>query len=136
VSGPEANGAAVRQLHPVRVLLISNDRRFRAMAEVLLGRRGCVVSSIESATGAVELVQRHRANVIVIDAGHAAAAARRLASLKALLPSVGVVLVADAPDTWLESLAVEAKWGPFPRLYAAVQQAYRQSRDRRGEIVA
>lgn len=109
---------------PMRVLLLSADRRFREALSLLLTRRGCEVSL---ATGALALdrrLERERIQVVVIDAGGSlAAAARTVAAVQAMSRAVGVVVVEDNPVPVLPALRAVPKWGAFAELFAAVEQA-------------
>ena len=125
---PKHNGGA----QSLRVLLIAHDRRFRTVASALLARRGCVVSTSPNANRVVELVAREGADVVVIDAGSLlTAAARTVATVTALVPPVGVVLVDDEAETGLLHMPVLAKWGPFEDFFAAVERADRDRGNRR-----
>jgi uncharacterized membrane protein (UPF0127 family)/CheY-like chemotaxis protein len=119
----------------LRVLVIAHDRRYRSVASALLARRGCVVASGPSANRIVELIARERADVVVIDAGALlTAAARTVATVAAIEPPVGVVLVDDEAETGLEHMPVLAKWGSFEEFFAAIEQADRE-RGRRSRLV-
>lgn len=119
----------------LRVLLIARDRRFRTVASALLARRGCTVAANASPQDVARLVERERADVVVVDAGALlTAAARTVATVMALSPPVGVVLVGDEAEGGLHNLPVLAKWGPFEDFYAAIEQADR-GRSRRSTLV-
>jgi DNA-binding NtrC family response regulator len=111
-------------MRPISVLVISADRRFRSVASVLIARRGCAVATTENADRLEELAARVRADVVVIDADRtrASAAARTKAQR---LGGVGVVIVEEEPAGSKVSgdLQALAKWGPFERLYAAIETA-------------
>jgi uncharacterized membrane protein (UPF0127 family)/CheY-like chemotaxis protein len=120
---------------PMRVLLVAPDRRFRQTASLLLVRRGCVVSVADSAEQALELAGRDNAEVIVLDAGRSLTeAARNVATLQALSPPVGVVVVADEAEQGLLDLPVLDRWGSFEALYAAVEDAHRGRTQRRSLV--
>ncbi|MDX6642097.1 MAG: uncharacterized protein QOD76_59 [Solirubrobacteraceae bacterium] len=113
------------RLHPMRVVLIGRDPHFRAAASALLVRRGCAVVASERPSRVVDLVVEKRADVVVIDAGASlTAAARTVATVEALVPRVGVVVVADDAERSLKNLPVLDKWGPFEILVAAIERAY------------
>jgi uncharacterized protein len=120
---------------PLRLLVIAHDRRFRTVASALLARRGCVVATSPNANRVAELIAREQPDVVVIDAGALlTAAARTVATVAALQPPVGVVLVDDEAETGLEHMPVLAKWGPFEAFFAAIEQADRD-RGRRSRLV-
>ncbi len=93
---------------------------------MLLERRGCTVTKTSNARRVKELVARNRVDVVLVDAGRVlTAAAQIVATVEALAPQVGVVLVADDANGGLRHLPVLAKWGPFDHIFAAVEQAGR-----------
>jgi uncharacterized protein len=119
----------------MRLLLVAPDRRFRQTASLLLSRRGCAVSVCDSVDQAAELARRDSAEVIVIDAGRSLTeAARSVATLQALSPPVGVVVVADEDEQGLLGLPVLDRWGSFDALYAAVEDADRSRTQRRSLV--
>jgi len=107
-----------------RVLLVSNDRRFRAVASALLTRRGYSVALADRREDLTELAWREGADVVVIDAtGSLTALAQQLARLETLRPPVGVVAVSGEPVVWLAALPVISKWNSFEALFAAIEKA-------------
>ena len=115
----------------MRLLLAARDRRFRSVASVLFQRRGCLVTTTADPRRATELVVRDGVDVVVLDAGSSlTAAAQTVAAIEALVPPVGVVLVADDAQGGLDHLRVLAKWGPFEQIAAAVDAAGRTRRQR------
>lgn len=117
----------VRRLRRIRVLLLSRDRRFLQVAGFLLRRRGLSVETAPNPERALELVERHAPDVVVIDQnGPISEIARSLGGIEALCPSVAVVLVSeqeeDAPA--LRSFRLLPKWGAAGRLAAEVERAY------------
>jgi uncharacterized membrane protein (UPF0127 family)/CheY-like chemotaxis protein len=119
----------------LRVLLIAQDRRFRTVASALLARRGCSVATSPNAQHVADLVARERTDVVVLDAGALlTAAARTVATVGAIEPPIGVVLVGDEAETGLQHMPVLAKWGPFEEFFAAIEQADRD-RGRRSRLV-
>lgn len=112
---------------PLRVLLIAQDHRFRTVAAALLSRRGLAVSTSANADRVVEVVARERADVVVVDVGEELTSAARIAAtVGALEPPVGVVLVDGEAENGLSNMPVLAKWGPFDELFAAIEQADRE----------
>jgi uncharacterized membrane protein (UPF0127 family)/CheY-like chemotaxis protein len=127
--------AVANGVHPMRVLLVAHDRRFRTVASALLARRGCAVTTSMTATRVAPLVERDRIEVVVLDCGGLLTdAARTVAAIGELNPAVGVVLVADEAEAGLHHLPVLAKWGPFEDVYAAIERAERD-RGRRSRLV-
>jgi uncharacterized protein len=121
---PAPQAAAATTSAPPRVLVIGADRRFRSMAATLLERRGLSVGVAERPSAITRLAELENADVVVLDAsGSLTRAAQDAAELEALLPGVGVVVVAEQATSALSSMPVLAKWGDFSRLYEAVAQA-------------
>lgn len=112
-----------------RVLLISTDRRFRAVTAALFTRRGwpVAVGSFQDEVGA--LVAGAQPDVALIDATHSlTAAAETVARLRRGDRALGVVVVSDGSRPALPTLPVYPKWGPFESLCQAVEQARRDGR--------
>ncbi len=122
-------GGGVARLQPLRVLVISHDRRFRNVTSLLLARRNCSVSTTANASRVTELIARESPDVVVVDASQLPAAAT-VAKVQALARPVGVVLVADEGSSGCSDRPVVAKWGPFEELVAAIEQAD----ERRGSL--
>jgi CheY-like chemotaxis protein len=122
-STPDRRNGDVAQREPMRVLVIAHDRRFRSVASLLLAQRGCKVTTSSNASRVADLVARDGADVIVIDAGPLLTTARTVAAAQALRPPVGVVVVADEPESGLGDLPVLAKWGPFENIFGAIELA-------------
>lgn len=119
----------------MRVLLAAPDRRFRHAAALLLTRRGCTVSVAESIHAAVEMAERHAAEVVVLDAGRSlTSAAQQVATLEAMVPPVGVVVVADEAEEGIVNLPVLDRWGSFEELFAAVEDAHRNRAHRKSLV--
>jgi hypothetical protein len=118
----EAEGQVVR-LSPLTVLLLTGDRNFRIVISLLLTRRGCTVV----AGRPTESAGRHPADVVLIDAGQSQATASRAMQIAdALPPSVGVVLVSGAQCSDTPGRPLLPRWGPFQKLYVAIQEADRR----------
>jgi hypothetical protein len=119
----------IARLRPLSVLLLSSDRNFRIVISLLLRRRGCsvIVGRL------VEPASREPADVVVIDGGQSETTITRSIQIaRALTSSVGVVLVAGAPCPDSHGLPLVARWGPFPELFAAIEQADSERPARRG----
>jgi hypothetical protein len=122
---PEQRPVEVRRLHPTRILLVSQDRRFLRSAGVMLSRRGYEVEESERVSELANDIERQRANVVVVDATNSLTiAAQAAAAINALASRVGVVTVSEYPDsTGLQSIDVVPKWKGH-RLVEAVEHAY------------
>jgi CheY-like chemotaxis protein len=117
-----------------RVLLVTADRRFRALASTLLSQRGYTVIVSRGSEDVSELAERERADVVLLDAtASLTAAARQSARLGSLPTPVGVVAVSGESAGSLEALRVLAKWGPFDEVLAAVERACRRPRGVTGD---
>jgi uncharacterized membrane protein (UPF0127 family) len=95
-----------------RVLLGTEDDRFLRLASFLLTRNQFEVQSTKRIVRVADLVERHKADVVVIDASESLGdAARAVAAIEALHPHVGVVVVCDGePPRWTTGLKVTEKW--------------------------
>lgn len=114
---------------PMRVLVLGRDRQFKRMARLLFERRGSAVLTGSDAAHAVELVDRHDAGVVVLDASDSLTAALRAAgSIAALAHPVGFVLVSADPERAASRVRVLPKWGPFDDLFSEVARVHRLSR--------
>jgi hypothetical protein len=144
---PVEDQCEVVRLWPIRVLVLSPDRYFRAAAAMLIDRRGC--SSLTAATEAeaVELAAGERIDVIVLERPRregrrswdvpvrSLASAIDLAMLRqgARVAPVGIVIVSerrsggDDGHASPESLELD-KWGPFEELFRAIARADRARR--------
>jgi uncharacterized membrane protein (UPF0127 family) len=124
--GADDDGSNARDVAacPARILLITGDRRFRAVASALLTRRGCSVALGESTANVSELARRFAAEVVLLEAGASpVVAAREAAYLDTLDPPVGVVIVGEEPLDGQPALALISKWGSFDALYEEIQRA-------------
>lgn len=107
-----------------RVLLVGDDRRFRALASTLLSQRGYSVSVGHCGEDVVKLAVREGADVVVIDASASlTAAAHEAARLGCLTPPIGIVAVSADSHAGLTTLPVVAKWSPFEALFGAIERA-------------
>ena len=120
-----ARSDGVRRLHPIRVLVVSDDRRFLRMAVTILSQAGCDVAAVESPRRVLDVVERHRSNVVMIDATHRiASVARALAAIQAAPTPIQVVAVAENPATApLRHLPLIAKWNGS-QLVASVERVF------------
>ncbi len=107
-----------------RVLLVADDRRFRALAGTLLTRRGYAVTVCARGEDLISAAVREAADVVVIDASSSlTAAAREAARLGALSRPVAIVAVSANPACSLAALPVIPKWSPFEDLFTAIERA-------------
>jgi uncharacterized membrane protein (UPF0127 family) len=115
-------GGGLVRLRPLRILIISSDRRFRTVMSLLLARRNCSVTTTANAGRVGEMIARENTDVVVIDIGELQTAAT-IATVGTLARPVGVVLVADETSLNLSSAPAMAKWGPFGGLMEAIERA-------------
>ena len=114
----------MRVLRPIRVLVVSRDRPFAAMAKFLLARDGLEATTTARPGDLFELVQQG-VDVVVIDAtGSLAGAASAAAGLEALYPGIGVVVVSDEYGPQPHALPVLPKWAALEGIGGAARRAY------------
>jgi CheY-like chemotaxis protein len=116
----------VRRLQPLRVLLSGRDRRFLRVTSFLLAQRGYDVQET-SPRKTLDAVERHRADVVLLETNDSRTmAARKVATLQSLpvAPSVLVVYDDDEQEGWPGLLAVR-KWTPIDDLVAEIEAAAR-----------
>lgn len=112
-----------------RVLLVADDRRFRALASTLLSRRGYAVAVCGRGADIVEAALTEAVDVVVIDASSSlTTAARDAARLGSLRPPVGIVAVSADPHSGLAALPVVPKWSPCEGLFDAIERAGAEAR--------
>jgi uncharacterized membrane protein (UPF0127 family) len=122
IAGPSSGDGRARlgdrSGEPTRVLLGTCDDRFLRLARFLLTRNDFDVAATKRIVRAIDLVERHRPDVVVIDATDALGdAARTVAAIEALHPDVGVVVVCDGePPRWTNGLKVTEKWAALETL--------------------
>jgi uncharacterized membrane protein (UPF0127 family) len=121
--GTNGNGEA----KALRILVSTRDRHFRRVAEFLLTRQGMQPEFERDTDAAVELAERTRPDVVLLDGSQSlASVARGLNRLSLLDPSIRVVVVGDEVFETPKTLSVLPKWGSFAEILAAIQV------DRRG----
>jgi uncharacterized membrane protein (UPF0127 family) len=109
---------------PTKVLVVGSDRRFRSVAAALLTRRGCAVTLADRNANLADLVERERAEVVVLDAGLSLTdAAHGAARVQTMVPPVGVVIVGEESRQGLTAMPVLPRWGSFDDLYGAIERA-------------
>ncbi len=119
-------GAQVVRLRPLRVLVVSADRRFRAVIAMLVAGRGCCPFDTSSCDDIAATLARERVDVVLVDgADLLAEVARDVACSDATAPPVGVVLVGEDREPALSGLRALAKWDSFDTLFAAILAADR-----------
>ena len=126
--GRDGNGGALER--PIRVLLASRDDRFLRLSRFLLTRDDFSVESTKRPPSAVDFVERHGTDVVVLDASDSLSeAARTVAAIEALNPQVRVLLVCDAerprPTTGLN---VMEKWQSLETLADEIKLSQTGSR--------
>jgi DNA-binding NtrC family response regulator len=102
----------VRALRRLRVLVVTPDRRYLRAAGFLLTRAGFLVDGAKRVSEALDLVERHQPDVVVVDAaGSLPAAARLAAAVEGLRPGVRVLVVSENGErSGAVNLRVLSKW--------------------------
>jgi len=115
----------VRRLQPLRVLLSGRDRRFLRVTSFLLAQRGYDIQE-SSPRKTLESVERHRADVVLLETNDSRTmAARKIAALQALSVAPSVLLVYDDEhEPWPGLLAIK-KWTPIDILVEQIEAAAR-----------
>jgi uncharacterized membrane protein (UPF0127 family)/CheY-like chemotaxis protein len=112
----------ISSVTPPRVVVVTRDRRFRRVAQYLLGRHGFRTEVSRNADAAVELAERDGADVVLIDGSESLlAAARALRRLSERDPAVTVIVVSDGEDEAPQTLPVLPKWGAFDAIVDAIE---------------
>jgi CheY-like chemotaxis protein len=114
----------VRRLQPLRVLLVGGDRRYIRVMSFLLSRRGYDVMQT-SPERSVEMAQRDRADVVLLDSGHSRVATGRKVSAFHALPSAPAVLVVVGDgehERWI-GVSTIRKWIPVDALEREIEAA-------------
>jgi uncharacterized membrane protein (UPF0127 family)/CheY-like chemotaxis protein len=116
----DRNGATSKSQEDSQLtaLIASQDERFRSLATFLIGRNGFEVGSVAALNDVLERVAETRFDLVVLDCAESfSAAARVVAALEVMHPTVRPVLVNDPPATgWQSGLNVLDKWTSIERL--------------------
>jgi uncharacterized membrane protein (UPF0127 family) len=112
----------VARLRPLSVVIITPDHRFATVMSLLLARRNCSVTTTANVGRAKDLIAREGAGVVIVDAD-APRADAAVAAVDALVPPLGLLLVADDAADDRVGQATFAKWGPFDELARAIEYA-------------
>jgi uncharacterized membrane protein (UPF0127 family) len=126
----DGDGATAADERPIRVLLGTRDDRFLRLARFLLTRNDFVVESTKRLPSAVEFVERHGTDVVVLDASDSLSeAAKTVAAIEALNPEVRVLLVCDADRPRpTAGLSVMEKWQALESLPDEIKLSHAGSR--------
>jgi hypothetical protein len=126
-SAPAAN---LHLLRPIRVLLVSPDRRFVGLARLLLSREELLVDAVAE-PGEILGRVRDGVEVVVLDGSNALAeTAQTVAVLESLFPHVAVVVVCEEGERVFSALPALSKWGSLEQLAAEVRRSYLRPRRR------
>jgi CheY-like chemotaxis protein len=111
----------VRRLQPLRVLVTGSDRPFVRVTAFLLSLRGYEIDEAEPGE-ATSAAQRHRADVVLLEAGDSRAeAATRVAQFSCLPAAPTVVVVTESGETPWPGQAAVPKWMPVDDLVRAIE---------------
>ena len=115
-------GSSASDAKALRIVVSTRDRHFRRVAEFLLTRQGMSAEFERDTDAAVELAERTRPDVVLLDGSQSlASVARGLNRLSVLDPSIRVVVVGDEVFETPKTLSVLPKWGSFAEILAAIQ---------------
>jgi CheY-like chemotaxis protein len=121
---PADADAKLLRLQPLRVLLSGRDRRFLRVTSFLLAQRGYDVHDT-SPRKTLEAVERHRADVVLLETETSrTVAGRKIAALQALAAAPSVLLVVEGDDEEQErwqGLPAVRKWAPIDTLVAEIE---------------
>ena len=121
---PTDEAGRVVRLQPLQILVVSRDHHFRSVTTMLLGHRGCSVTTTTSPSRVAELAVRDVVDVVVIDIGaDFSAAEATAAAAEGLSRHIGVVVVCENPALAPRGMRALDKWGPFEALFAAIERA-------------
>jgi CheY-like chemotaxis protein len=122
---PSSNGSTPE----IRIALVARDRRFVRVTSFLLSRHGYAVETTHSPPNLIDLLERTRADVVVVDGSDPSNAGTRTAALLATLERPpGLVVVGESSDARpLRAPAAVSKWTSFECLLDAIEREYRQS---------
>lgn len=111
----------VRALRPPRVLIAVPDSRFVRVAGFLLAREGFHVESTGKPSEVLDLVDRQRPDVVVLDGvGGLAQTARTAAAIEAVHDRVSVFVVTDSETSGAAGLRLFPKWKALESLVDAI----------------
>jgi CheY-like chemotaxis protein len=120
---PQEAARNVRRLRPLRVLLVSRDRRFMRVTSFLLERRGYDVLQASSAD-IVEAAVRSRADVVVLEPEPSrATSARAVAALAALPTPPGIVRIDNGAGEGALGASAVSKWAHIDDLAREIDSA-------------
>jgi CheY-like chemotaxis protein len=123
----ERRGDVIRLL-PIRVLVVSRDRAFRAATATLLARRGSVAETAMGELDAAQLAAHERPDVVLYELNDPRADAAICARILSLTgpARAGLVLVGEPREAEQRAFAgalVLDRWAPFQELLAAIVEA-------------
>jgi DNA-binding NtrC family response regulator len=115
---------SVEPARRIRIVLAARDRRFLRVTSFLLAREGFLVDSTRKLEDLLDMVQRHRPDVVILDGMDSLAkTARAIAGIEAIPYSVAVLVVAEAPEVSSpRSVRLLHKWTSFDRLVHEVER--------------
>jgi DNA-binding response OmpR family regulator len=121
--------ANVRPLHPMRILLVTDDERFAGTVSAAAEQRGLYLARATSRDDLDRSAKRDQPNVVALDARRAPRRTARTATAFAgLHPRIAVVVVADRAHT-ISGLRLVDKSRPPENLLEELERAYLGLRD-------
>ncbi len=125
-------GANVVRLRPLRVLVVSGDRRFRAVSAMLLARRGCSAVQLAAAERTGALLAGGHVDVAIVDGmAQLRDFAEQLMNVAPLPVPLGLVVAFDRGERVPHELVSVDKWASFEDVFAAIERADRRRVRRR-----
>ena len=118
--------ADVRLLHPIRIVLSTDDSAFADRLRTAAGERRFELACVPASEDPELALVRHAADVFVLDADIAPARGARAAlAFAALHPEIPVVVVVEKPTTaTVAGLPLLDKWRSAERLVGEIERAY------------
>lgn len=114
-----------------KILLLSDDRRFRAVAAALFIRRGWPVVVGRVGDSLTDVVAQDWPDVALVDASHSlTGAAEAVARLRRDRSRVAVIAISEADRPQLSALPTHPKWGSFDALCLAIEKEHQEAPDR------
>jgi hypothetical protein len=117
----QGNGISLER---IRVLVVSQDHRFLALAHFLLSRKGLTVESTSSLSRVLKLIVKDVDVVVVDESDSLASAALTVAAIDVLHSNVKVIVVSEEPQARGSLLRPLPKWGVVRELVDEIERAY------------
>jgi ActR/RegA family two-component response regulator len=122
----DSGATNVRALQPAHVVLAGRDKRFVKIASFLLARRGFHVSHAPTEVELMQLADKTRVNVVVLDASASLSSSlRTAAALSAVHPHLRILLATERNTDGLAATYTQIdKWRGLGALPDEVARAH------------